>query len=93
MKKKKLSIYFVFISIFSFLTIFIIIVQKSYFNLVNPAKEVQSNKLLIPIDPNLNLEIINKISNRPENIENETLNFSIDNTFASSSGNKTDSNE
>jgi hypothetical protein len=90
MKKNKLSIYFIFISVFSFLTIFIIIVQKSYLNLVNPIKEVQSNELLTPIDPNLNLEIIDKISNRPENIENYSINFSTNNAIASSSGNKTD---
>jgi hypothetical protein len=93
MKKNKLSIYFIFISIFSFLTIFTIIVQKSYFNLVNPTKEVESNKLLTPIDPNLNLEIIDKISNRPENIENGSINFSAFDDIASSSGNKSDTYE
>jgi hypothetical protein len=79
MNKKRLSIYFIFISIFSFLTIFTSIVQGSYFNLVNPVKEVDSNKLLIPIDPNLNLDIIENIEKRQENIEDNSINFYPDN--------------
>ncbi len=75
MNKKKLSVYFIFISIFSFLTIFSSIVQKSYFNLVNPVKEVDSNKLLTPINPNLDLDIIEEIEKRPENIESNSINF------------------
>jgi hypothetical protein len=86
MTKNKLSIYFIFISIFSFLTIFISIAQKSYFNLVNPVKEVNSNKLLTPIDPNLNLDVIKDIEKRQENIEYESLNFSLNNNNATSSG-------
>jgi hypothetical protein len=93
MKKNKLLIYFIFISVFSFLTIFIIIVQKSYLNFVNPVKEIQSNKLLTPIDPNLNLEVIDKISNRPENIENKPINFLTTESIASSSSNKVDTYE
>jgi len=86
MNKHKLSIYFIFISIFSFLTIFISIVQKSYFNLVNPVKEVESNKLLTPIDPNLNLDVIKDIEKRPENIEYESFNFSLKDNEATLSG-------
>jgi hypothetical protein len=76
--KNKLSLYFIFISIFSFITIFFSIVQKSYFNLVNPVKEIESNKLLTPIDPNLNLEVIEEIKNRPENLDYGPLNFFIE---------------
>lgn len=88
MNKKKLSIYFIFISIFSFLTIFTSIAQKSYFNLVNPVKEVDSNKLLTPINPNLDLDIIKDIEKRPENIENSSINFYLDDsqTDSTSSG-------
>jgi hypothetical protein len=88
MNKSKLSLYFIFISIFSFLTIFISIAQKSYFNLINPVREVNSNKLLTPIDPNLNLDIIKDIEKRPENIEYESLNFFSNNNDATSSGTK-----
>jgi hypothetical protein len=86
MKKSKLSAYFIFISLFSFLTIFFILVQKSYFNLVNPVKEVDSNKLLTPIDPNLDLDVIEEIKSRPENTEYESLNFSLNDNIATSSG-------
>jgi hypothetical protein len=85
MNKNKLSIYFIFISIFSFLTIFVSIVQKSYFNLTNPVKEIDSNKLLTPINPNLNLDVIKNIEKRPENIEYESLNFSLNDNEATSS--------
>lgn len=85
MKKNKLSIYFIFISILSFLTIFSAIIQKSYFNLVNPVKEVATNKLLTPIDPNINFEIFDSIKARPENIDNGSINFYFENTASSSS--------
>lgn len=86
MNKNKLSIYFAFISILSFLTFFISIVQKSYFNLVNPTKAVESNKFLAPISPELNLEVINYIELRPENIDDSLLNFSLEQTLATISG-------
>lgn len=78
MIKKKLSIYFVFVAILSFLAIFMSIIQKSYFNLINPVKEVESNTLLTPINPILDTEIIEDIESRPENIESGNLNFSIE---------------
>lgn len=80
MKKNKLPIYFIFIAIFSFVTIFTTIIQTSYFNLINPIKEVESNKLLTPIDPNLDIQVIEKIKNRPENVDNDGINFSVGTT-------------
>lgn len=91
MNKKKLSIYFIFISVFSFLTIFTSILQKSYFNLVNPSKEVESNKLLKPIDPGLDLDIIKDIEARPENLDAEPLNFSLDDIISALSNTSTTS--
>jgi hypothetical protein len=88
MTKNKLSIYFIFIAGFSFLTIFSSIVQKSYFNLVNPVKEVESNKLLKTIDPSLDLAIIKDIEARPENLDTEPLNFSLDDAMATPSSTK-----
>lgn len=78
MNKNKISFYFAFIAIFSFVTFFISITQKSYFNLVNPIKKVESNKLLTPIDPKLNLEIINDIESRPENVDGGSINFFLE---------------
>lgn len=88
MNKKKISIYFTFISFFSFLTIFSSIVQKSYFNLVNPIKDVESNELLKPINPNLDLDIIKDIELRPENIDTEPFNFSLDESLVSNNLNE-----
>ncbi len=86
MIKNKLSKYFIFISILSFLTIFSAIVQKSYFNLVNPVKKAESNTLLTPINPDLDLDIIQEIQKRPENIETEPLNFALSDNIATISG-------
>lgn len=86
MTKNKLSKYFIFISILSFLTVFSAIIQKSYFNLVNPIKKVESNTLLTPINPDLDVDIIQEIKKRPENIETESLNFSLSDSIATVSG-------
>lgn len=42
---------------------------------MTPIKQVESNLLLTPIDPKLNLDIIQDIKNRPENIDSGNLNF------------------
>ena len=66
MKKNKIIGYFLFISIFSFLTIFIYLVQKSYSNLMGPITQTKTNNLTKPIDPNLDVETINLIEQRKE---------------------------
>lgn len=78
MNKNKLSIYFATIAALSFITFFISIVQKSYFNLVDPIKKVETNKLLTPINPQLNLEIIKDIEARPESNDIGSINFSFE---------------
>ena len=75
MKKTKLSGYFVFISVFTFLTIFITIVQRSYSNLIEPTKSVESNALLRPINPELDVGILEEIENRREYIETGSMNI------------------
>ena len=66
MKKNKIIGYFLFISIFSFLTIFVYLVQKSYSNLMGPITETKTSSLIKPIDPNLDIETINLIEQRKE---------------------------
>jgi len=92
MNKNKISIYFAFIAILSFFTFFVSVVQKSYFNLVDPIKKVESNKLLNPIIPKLNLEVIDIIESRPENNEPGLINFSLD-EISTASGKKTVNND
>ena len=75
MKKNKFSLYFVFISILTFLTIFIAIVQKSYFNLKNPQKIVEENQELNDFNPNLDLSVLSLIESKDKNI-NESFDFS-----------------
>lgn len=64
MKKSKITLYFIFISFFTFLAIFLTIVQASYNNLVNPIKQVESDKYLEPLNPILDSEIISEIEKR-----------------------------
>ncbi len=53
MNKTKISFYFIFISVFTFLAIFLTIVQASYNNLINPTKQVETEKYLEPLNPAL----------------------------------------
>jgi len=66
MKKNKIVGYFLFISIFSFLSIFVYLVQKSYSNLMGPITQTKTSNLTKPIDPNLDVETINLIEQRKE---------------------------
>lgn len=91
MKKIKLSFYFIFVAFSGFIAIFLAIVQKSYANLMTPLKEVESNRLLTPISPNLDIDIIQEIENRPEHIDTGSLNFIIDNNLNISSPTSTQS--
>lgn len=64
MKKNKISSYLIFISIFSVLTIFALIMQKSYDNLVVPSKQVQVIDIGKDITSELDLSVIDQIKNR-----------------------------
>jgi hypothetical protein len=76
MKNNKFSLYFILISFFTFITVFIFLIQKSYFNLLKPQRQVENNALLNEIDPNLDLSIISEIELKNKNIE-ENFDFSI----------------
>lgn len=65
MKKIKFSSYFLFISFFTFITVFIVIIQKSYNNLMGPIKKVETSSYQKIIDTSLDLEILDQIEKRP----------------------------
>jgi hypothetical protein len=69
MKKSSLSFYFIFISFFTFIAIFFTIVQKSYDNLINPIKKVEESTLTKPINPQLDMDVIDQIQNRTEYLD------------------------
>ncbi len=73
MNKSKISLYFIFIAFFTFLSIFITIVQASYNNLTDPTKQVESDKFLDPLNPVLDSEIIQEIKKRQEPNESNEL--------------------
>ena len=64
MKKEKVSKYFIFFSILTFITIFVFVIQQSYGNLMKPINEIQNNTLLKPIDPNLDSGILDQIDQK-----------------------------
>jgi len=68
-QKNKLSSYFVFLSICTFLAIFFFIVQQSYNNLIRATAEVKNSSLVRSVSPNLDTEILNEIEKRQEIIQ------------------------
>jgi hypothetical protein len=76
MKKNKITSYFVLLSFLTLITIFISIVQKSYFNLKKPQDIIENNVLLKDFNPNLDLSVISTIESKNKNIE-ENFDFSI----------------
>jgi hypothetical protein len=64
MKKTKLSTYFLFISIFTFLAVFFFIVQNSYDSLMKPINQVQTSDLIKPVDPHLDTSVLDQITSR-----------------------------
>ena len=64
MNKSKISFYFIFIAFFTFITILVTIVQASYSSLVVPQKKIEEDKLLTPLNPVLDSEIIQEIEKR-----------------------------
>lgn len=64
MTKNKISKYFLFISIFTFIAIFFFIVQQSYNKLMTPINLAKNSDLIKPINPNLDIETLNLVETR-----------------------------
>jgi len=75
MKKNKISFYFIFISLLTFLTVFFSIVQKSYFSFITPQQSVENDALLSNFNPNLDLTILSIIESKNKNTD-ESFDFS-----------------
>lgn len=66
MTKKRFSTYFLFIAIITLCTIFVLVVQKSYENLIGPIEQAQGSNLIKPINPNLDTNTLDQIEKREE---------------------------
>ena len=66
MQKNKISRYFIFLGLFTFLAIFVFIVQQSYNNLIRPTTEVQNSSLIKSVDPKLDIDTLNLIEQKKE---------------------------
>jgi len=64
--KIKLSKYFVFISLLSFLAVFVFIVQTSYNKLYQSQRQMEEAGLLKTLDPNIEEDIISTIKEKKE---------------------------
>ncbi|MPM61624.1 hypothetical protein SDC9_108484 [bioreactor metagenome] len=86
MKKTKLSSYFIFISFFTLVTILVTIIQKSYSNLIDPINKVSTSSYEKIKNSQLDLDIIDEISKRSINFDENSLinNNSIPEASASS---------
>lgn len=62
--KNKLSKYFLILSISTFIAIFFYVLQNSYNNLMTPINAAKSNVILKPINPNLDISILDTIEKR-----------------------------
>jgi hypothetical protein len=82
MKRTRISTYFLFISIFTLLTILVTIIQKSYSNLIGPIDKVQTASYEKITNTSLDLEIIDEIETRSINFDDQ--NSSIINYIISS---------
>lgn len=66
MKKQKISKYLIFISVFTFITVFVLVVEKSYNNLMGPINQAKSGNLTKPINPNLDFKTLEEIEKKEE---------------------------
>ena len=73
MKKIKLSSYFIFISLFTLVTILVTIIQKSYSNLIDPINQVSTSSYEKIKNSELDLDIIDEISKRSINFDENSL--------------------
>jgi len=53
MNKNKLTHYFLFIAILTLITVFFVIYNRSYKNLITPVNNVKTNELLKPFNPKM----------------------------------------
>ncbi len=66
MLKNKLSQYFVFLGICTFLAIFFFVVQQSYNNLMKATTEAKNSPLIRSVSPNLDTQVLDEIEKRQE---------------------------
>lgn len=64
MKKNKISGYFLFVSIFTFIAIFFYIVQQSYDQLMKPINQTAGSALSRSINPQLDIATLELIEKR-----------------------------
>ena len=76
MEKNKFSAYFIFISILTFITVLVSMIQKSYFNLIKPQKLTEKSVLLKEINSNLDQTVLSNIELRDKNTD-DNFDYSI----------------
>ncbi|HOZ80984.1 MAG TPA: hypothetical protein PK370_02060 [Candidatus Woesebacteria bacterium] len=64
MKKNKISSYFLIVSVFTLITLFLYVSFQSYSKLLTPIKEANANPMLKPINPQLDTQVLDEIEKR-----------------------------
>ena len=78
---KNLSKYLLFISIATFITVFIFIVQESYDKLISTQKKISADTILKPINPVLDTSILDVLEKKQEYQDDTSLNPTIEPTL------------
>jgi len=66
MNKNKLTLYFLFVAILTLITVFFVIYNRSYKNLITPVNNIKTNEMLKPFNPVMDTSIIKEINNRQQ---------------------------
>jgi len=68
MNKNRLTLYFLFVAILTLITVFFVIYNRSYKNLITPINNVKTNEMLKPFNPKMDTSIIKEINERQQQI-------------------------
>jgi len=66
MNKNKLTLYLLFVAILTLITVFFVIYNRSYKNLITPVNNIKTNEMLKPFNPVMDTSIIKEINNRQQ---------------------------
>ena len=69
---KKISSYLLFISAITLIAVFVTMVQQSYQKLMDTQSKISTDIILKPINPKLDISVLDDISKRTEYFENST---------------------
>ena len=64
MDKNKISKYYLIISLITLISVMVFIIQQSYSNLLADSKKISQDVTVKPLDPNINIEVLDLIEKK-----------------------------